>query len=65
VKAAIARVSQACKGAGERTGIFALGAAGLRTRPAEGFTLLAAGVDSRLLGGAVDSLLQDLKRDVV
>lgn len=65
VKSAIARVAQACKGAGVRTGIFALGAAGLRTRPAEGFTLLAAGVDSRLLGGAVDSLLQDLKREVV
>lgn len=63
VKAAIARVAQACKGAGVRTGIFALNATGLRTRPAEGFTLLAAGVDSRLLGGSLESLLQDLRKD--
>ncbi len=63
VKKAIGRVAEACRGAGVRTGIFALGAAGLKSRPAEGFTLLAAGVDSRLLGGALEALLQDLKKD--
>lgn len=65
VKQAIGRVSEACRGAGVRTGIFALGAVGLKGRPAEGFTLLAAGVDSRILGGALESLAQELKKDVV
>lgn len=61
IKQAIERVSEACRGAGVRTGIFALGAAGLKNRPAEGFTLLAAGVDSRLLGGALESLVRELR----
>ena len=65
VRAGIARVAHACAGAGVRTGVFAVGAAGLRSRPAEGFTLLAAGVDSAMLGTAAESLLQDLKREVV
>lgn len=65
IKAAIGRVSAVCRGAGIRTGIFALGAAGLKGRPAEGFTLLAAGVDSRLLGGALETLAQELRRDVL
>jgi 2-keto-3-deoxy-L-rhamnonate aldolase RhmA len=65
VRAGIARVAEACGGVGVRTGIFALGAAGLRSRPAEGFTLLAAGVDSALLGVGVESLLRDLRSEVV
>lgn len=65
MRKAINRVSEACRGAGVRTGIFALGAAGLKNRPAEGFTLLAAGVDSRLLGGAVESLVQELRKEVI
>lgn len=65
IRKAINRVSEACRGAGVRTGIFALGAAGLKNRPAEGFTLLAAGVDSRLLGGAVESLVQELRKEVI
>ena len=65
VTQAIGRVSEVCRGAGVRTGIFALGAAGLRGRRAEGFTLLAAGVDSRMLGGALESLAQELRKDVL
>jgi 2-dehydro-3-deoxyglucarate aldolase/4-hydroxy-2-oxoheptanedioate aldolase len=65
VQSAIARVAEVCLGAGVRTGIFALGAAGLRGRPREGFTLLAAGVDAALLGGAAEMLVQDLRREVV
>lgn len=61
VRAAISRVAQACGRAGVRTGIFALGAAGLRNRPAEGFTLLAAGVDTALLGGAAEALAAELR----
>jgi len=65
VQSAIAQVSRVCRESGVRTGIFALGAAGLRSRPGEGFTLLAAGVDAALLGGAAESLMQDLRREVV
>lgn len=64
VLAAISQVAAACRLAGVRSGIFALNATGLASRPAEGFTLLAAGVDSALLGGALASLLQDLRREV-
>jgi 2-keto-3-deoxy-L-rhamnonate aldolase RhmA len=64
VRDAIGRIARVCRAAGVPTGIFDLGAAGLRTRPAEGFTLLAAGVDGALLGGAVESLLSDLRREV-
>lgn len=65
VRAGIARVAEACAGVGVRTGIFALGAGGLRSRPTEGFTLLAAGVDSALLGSAAETLLGELRRGVV
>jgi 2-dehydro-3-deoxyglucarate aldolase/4-hydroxy-2-oxoheptanedioate aldolase len=65
VRVAIDRVAAACAGAGVPSGIFAPGAAGLRGRPAQGFTLLAAGVDSALLGGAAESLLRDLRREVL
>ncbi len=61
VTAGIGRVAGACRAAGVRTGIFALTAAGLSTRPAEGFTLLAAGIDSALLGTAAARLLEDLR----
>ena len=64
VRDAIARVSKVCGEAGVRTGIFALGAAGLRARPAEGFTLLAAGVDTALLGSAAEALAAELKAAV-
>jgi 2-dehydro-3-deoxyglucarate aldolase/4-hydroxy-2-oxoheptanedioate aldolase len=65
VRDAIDRVARASATAGVRTGIFARGAAALRGRPEEGFTLLAAGVDSLLLGGAAESLLRELRRDVL
>jgi 2-dehydro-3-deoxyglucarate aldolase/4-hydroxy-2-oxoheptanedioate aldolase len=64
VRSAIGRVAEACRLAQLRTGIFALGAVGLRSRPGEGFTLLAAGVDGVLLGGAAEALLDDLRRQV-
>jgi 2-dehydro-3-deoxyglucarate aldolase/4-hydroxy-2-oxoheptanedioate aldolase len=60
VALAIGRVASACAKAGIPTGIFAAGAAGLKTRVGEGFTLLAAGVDATLLGEAAGSLLGDL-----
>lgn len=65
VREAIAAIAQGCGCAGIPTGIFALGTPGLRARPAEGFTLLAAGVDGVLLGGAAEKLLADLRREVV
>jgi len=65
VRSAIDRVAEVCRGAGVRTGIFALAAAGLRGRPGQGFTLLAAGVDAALLGGAAEMLANDLRREVV
>lgn len=65
VLAAVDRVATVCQSAGVRAGIFALGAAGLAGRPAQGFTLLAAGVDSALLGAALTSLLSDLRQLVV
>jgi 2-keto-3-deoxy-L-rhamnonate aldolase RhmA len=61
VRGAIARVSEACHRAGIRTGIFALEARGLAGRPAEGFTLLAAGVDTALLGSAAEALASQLR----
>lgn len=64
VLGAIDRVATVCRGAGVRTGIFALNAAGLADRPAQGFTLLAAGVDSALLGSALTGLLGDLRQQV-
>jgi 2-dehydro-3-deoxyglucarate aldolase len=65
VRSAIERVAEACRSAGVRSGIFGLGAAGLRSRPGEGFTLLAAGVDAALLGGAAEMLVKDLRQQVV
>jgi 2-dehydro-3-deoxyglucarate aldolase len=64
VLAAIDRVAGVCREAGIRTGIFALGAAGLAGKPAQGFTLLAAGIDSALLGSAASGLLADLRQRV-
>lgn len=64
VLAAIDRVAVACREGGARTGIFALGAAGLAAFPAQGFTLLAAGVDSALLGAASAGLLAELRQQV-
>lgn len=64
VEAAIGRVAAACRAAGVRSGIFALGAPDLAPRPREGFTLLAAGVDSALLGSAAGDLLASLRREV-
>jgi 2-keto-3-deoxy-L-rhamnonate aldolase RhmA len=61
VRAAIAQVSRVCRDAGVPTGIFAMTAGGLRPYLPAGFTLLAAGVDSALLGGAAEVLLRDLR----
>jgi len=64
VREAVARIAGVCGRAGIRTGIFALGAAGLVGRPAQGFTLLAAGVDTVLLGSAAEALALELRRSV-
>jgi 2-dehydro-3-deoxyglucarate aldolase/4-hydroxy-2-oxoheptanedioate aldolase len=62
VRVAIGRVASACTAAGVRIGIFAARAEGLRGRVAEGFTLLAAGVDTLLLGAAAEGLLLEARR---
>jgi 2-keto-3-deoxy-L-rhamnonate aldolase RhmA len=61
VQEAIAKVSQACQSAGVPTGIFAMSAGGLRPHLAAGFTLLAAGVDTLLLGEAVEHLRRGMQ----
>ncbi|MBK9068111.1 MAG: 2,4-dihydroxyhept-2-ene-1,7-dioic acid aldolase [Gemmatimonadetes bacterium] len=62
VEGAIRRVREAAAAAGLPAGIFALGPAGLARWAAEGFTLLAAGVDAALLGAAAADLLGGLRR---
>jgi 2-keto-3-deoxy-L-rhamnonate aldolase RhmA len=64
VRGAVARIAEVCGRAGVRTGIFAVGAAGLVGRPGQGFTLLAAGVDTALLGTAAEALALELRRSV-
>lgn len=61
VRAAIARVSGVCREAGVRTGIFAMAAEGLRAHLPAGFTLLAAGVDTALLGQGAEALVRALR----
>jgi len=56
VQGAIAEVGRVCRDAGVRTGIFAMTAGGLGRYLPAGFTLLAAGVDTVLLGEAAEAL---------
>lgn len=61
VQAAISQIGRTCRDAGLRTGIFAMTAEELRKHLPEGFTLLAAGVDTVLLGQAAEALLRGLR----
>jgi 2-dehydro-3-deoxyglucarate aldolase len=58
---AIRRVAAACRKAGIPTGIFAMEPDGLAAWVASGFTLLAAGVDTSLLGTAAEQLLAGVR----
>ncbi len=52
VQAAIGRVAAACLGAGTPLGIFGVSAAAVMPSIERGYTLIVAGVDTLLLGGA-------------
>lgn len=58
VRAAISRIAEACRAAGVPAGIFGLTAAAIRPFMAQGFQLLAAGVDTVLLGQAARDLVR-------
>jgi 2-keto-3-deoxy-L-rhamnonate aldolase RhmA len=64
VRAAISQVSRACREAGVRTGIFAMTGEELETHLPQGFTLLAAGVDTVLLSQGAEALLRALRGGV-
>jgi 2-keto-3-deoxy-L-rhamnonate aldolase RhmA len=61
VVAAIGRVTDACNAARMPLGYFGVSAAAVKPYAAQGYTLLVAGVDTTLLGGAARSLLADLR----
>ena len=58
---AIEHVSKTCQAAGIPLGCFGLSAAALRPYRERGYTLIAAGVDTLLLGGAARRMLEDLR----
>jgi 2-keto-3-deoxy-L-rhamnonate aldolase RhmA len=61
VVAAIRRVTDACKAAHMPLGYFGVSAAAVKPYAAQGYTLLVAGVDTTLLGGAARGLLAELR----
>jgi 2-keto-3-deoxy-L-rhamnonate aldolase RhmA len=61
VVAAIRRVTDACKAARMPLGIFGVTAAAVKPYVAEGYSLIVAGVDTTLLGGAARALLAELE----
>jgi 2-keto-3-deoxy-L-rhamnonate aldolase RhmA len=61
VVAAIDRVTQACRKAGVRLGIFGISAAAVKPYIDKGYTLIIAGVDLMLLGQAAQKTLAALK----
>jgi 2-keto-3-deoxy-L-rhamnonate aldolase RhmA len=61
VVAAIRRVTDACRAARMPLGYFGVSAAAVKPYAAQGYTLLVAGVDTTLLGGAARALLAELK----
>jgi 2-keto-3-deoxy-L-rhamnonate aldolase RhmA len=61
VVAAIGTVATTGRRKNLRLGFFGVSANAVRARIAEGFTLIAAGVDTMLLGQAASSLCRDLK----
>lgn len=62
VQSAIARVTQVCLAADMRLGIFGMTAEAVRPYIDQGYTLITAGMDARLLGQAAKALLADLNR---
>ena len=61
VVAAIERVTEACRAAEMPLGYFGVTAAAVQPFVARGYTLIVAGVDTLLLGGAAKALLADLR----
>jgi 2-keto-3-deoxy-L-rhamnonate aldolase RhmA len=61
VVAAIERVTRTCRGAGMPLGYFGVTAAAVRPYVERGYTLIVAGVDTTLLGGAARALLAELR----
>jgi 2-keto-3-deoxy-L-rhamnonate aldolase RhmA len=61
VVAAIDRVTRTCRGAGMPLGYFGVTAAAVRPYMERGYTLIVAGVDTTLLGGAARALLNELR----
>jgi 2-keto-3-deoxy-L-rhamnonate aldolase RhmA len=61
VRSAIAVVAEACRVAGIRTGIFAMSPEGLGPHLRHGFSLLAAGVDTAILGEGAGGLHRGLR----
>lgn len=60
-RAAVAAIAVACRTAAMPLGIFRKTAAEIRPHEAEGFTLLAAGLDGALLEAGARALLADLR----
>jgi len=63
VVAAIRRVTDSCRAAGMPLGYFGVSAAAVKPYVAQGYTLIVAGVDTTLLGGAARALLTELRGD--
>jgi 2-keto-3-deoxy-L-rhamnonate aldolase RhmA len=61
VTQAIDRVTEVCRQAGMRLGIFGVSADAVKPYIERGYTLIVAGVDSLLMGQAAESLLAQLK----
>jgi 2-dehydro-3-deoxyglucarate aldolase len=61
VVAAIRRVTDACRAADMPLGYFGVTAAAVKPYFAQGYTLIVAGVDTTLLGGAARTLLAELR----
>lgn len=61
LRGAVATLARACRGAAMPLGIFRMTAPELLSHAAEGFTLLAAGLDSTLLAAGAQDLLRPLR----
>lgn len=58
---AIETVTNACKGAGVRLGIFGVSEASVQPYVKKGYTLIVAGVDTLMLASSAGSILKNLK----
>jgi len=63
VRHAIDRVTTVCQDAGIRLGIFGVSAAAVKPYVVRGYTLIAVGVDTLLLGQAAGAMLMEMKGD--